>query len=805
MRNREKLILILMLEIIFPFLLLWILITYSGNWSLELTQFTPMILNLFEDKNLEDIRTCLFVFISVFVFIVNLVFTYYYKQKIKKILDIIPDRFRQFIKSYLLSKIDSNENTYSLFHGFKEVNIEDISDTFRFKNLSLNGLVGTSNQEDVALTVTDKQIEIFLSSILSRVQSIKHGKGHLFKNETDFKSFINIFDPKKIRNSIIEVEADILSKENTFKFIADQFGIFDIKRTKDCLKIEVFKTTYFTFRVMNKLYSKENILESLAERFCKNIDNETIRKEGFQALFPFFSSLGLNIILELISNEKGEGFLIQKRNSSAFGNASQYHISVNETFSFTDIDKMGKPLITACVLRGIEEEIGVNLSVENAAQRISYLDVFLNPKRGSIGLSLAYNTDINPSFISYYPGVDKPIEATKHLYIYDIHNYKQMINFLSLFNWIIYTPFLLKRYIICKQSSLNTLSTAYNLHKGVFWSIILYYVSNISIIGITTFFYLNYKNMLAGLLLLPIFNLLRFEISNMHSNWITKRKKRKANIDMASPGEHPFSKDVILYTGMDECRNLEANKIVLALKSSISIPKEDLFSTLKKEYNYDFSDCIKNHSNITHTHRISINWDTINILEHEAGIRHVLKNEEYPTLILKGHITSSITNKAHLYIREYAIDSENDLYRIGFNIVNDKEIKFGFDHPFRNVFNMENQCHLSIYAINLLKSKGYMNLKELKINPQMSGINLFDVYKSSNKDSNSIIISAKRQETSVGVYSQTLEATKEKLAEELCKLIDMYKTNKLDILMFQQILIRKDIYLFKKKTNGNNQ
>lgn len=800
MKNKLKLILVLGLEVSIPFLLLGLLTAYSGNWSLELTQLNPIIEELCQERSSTYIKYLPLAPFSLLLIILNIPFTSSYKQKIKHFLEIIPNKFNQFVKSGLLNTVPNKENTYSLFSGFDKIEIKDVSDSLKFNNLSLNGLVGTSNQEDAALAVTDKQIEDFLDSIRNKVQSIDCGKGHLLFNDNERKAYLDVFDIDKVRSSINEVEEKILEKENTFKFIADQFGIYDIKKTKRCLKIEVYKTTYFTFRVMNNLYSKEKILEKMAERFCKNIENKTICKEGFQALFPFFASLGVNIILELMSKEKGEGFLIQKRNSNAFGNVSQYHISVNETFSFTDIDKMGNPLIEACVLRGIEEEIGVNLSGENTSKRIMYLDVFFNPQRGMIGLSLAYNTDVNPSFISYYPGVDKIIEATKHIYVYDIHDYKRMIFFLSLFNWIIYTPYLLKRYIIYRQALRGTFSTAYKLHKGIYLSIILYYVSCISVISILLFFYWSYHSIIAGLLFAPIINLIYLDLSKKCNVQIKKRKKKGTNIDMASPGEYPFNRNVILYTGMDENRNLEANKIVLALKDSVSISNDDLSLILKKEYNYDFTDYMRTQSDINHAQRVNICWDTINILEHEAGVRHVFKNEEYPTLILKGHITSYIKNKTNLYVREYAIDSESGLFRIGYNIISKDEIKFGFDYEFKTVFKIENQCHLSTYATNLLKKKGYLQLKELKISSQMNGINLLDVYKSCNENSVSIIITAKRQKASEGVFSKALEAKADKLSEELCNLISQYKnTDKQDVLMLQQILIRKGIYLFKKK------
>lgn len=803
MKSKLKLIFVLVLEVSTPFLLFWLLSTCTRNWSLDLTQFIPLVEKLCPDNGAVYVLNILFGIVSMLIItgiiILNIIFSNFYKKKIKRFLEFIPNKFNKYIKSSLLSRIVNKENTYSLFSGFEKIEIKDISDNLQFNNLSLNGLVGTSNQEDVALSVTDIQIEDFLNSILCKIESIECGEGHLLLNNSEREAYLAVFNVDKIKDAIRDVKTKILEKENTFKFIADQFGIYNIEKKNNNLKIEVYKTTYYTFRVMNCLYSKEKILETMVERLCLNIGNGKIRKEGFQALFPFFASLGVNIILELISKEKGEGFLIQKRNSNAFGNVSQYHISVNETFSFTDIDPMDNLSISACVQRGIEEEIGVNLSLEYTPERITYLDVFINPKRGMLGLSLVYNTDINPSYIAYYPGVDKIIEATKYIFVSEVRNYKKMISFISLFNWIIYTPYLLKRYIIYRQSPLGTLSTAYKLHKGVYLSIVLYYLSCVSIMSILLFFYWSHKSILAGLLFVPIINLIWIDISKKHNIRKKKNKTRNENVDLVSLGEYPFYKGAVLYTGMCKKRYLEDNKIVLALKNSIFIPKDNLSLILKREYNYDFTDYISSLADIEHKQDIGISWETINIMEHEAGVRHVYKDEEYPTLILKGHITPYTTNKTNLYVREYAIDSISETYKIGYNKINEQEIRFGVDYEFRTVFEITDQCHLSKYATDLLNEKGYLQLKELKVKSQMRGIILLDVYKLCNEKQVSIVITAKKQKTSEDKFSYNIEADKTKLSENLCKLISENKTNKEDILMLQQILIRKGIYLFTKQ------
>ncbi len=566
MKNNWKQILIVFLEIALP-IFIAIACSYTKTWSFDLTRLISCIERWSLDNETINASKVSLVLVSLITIVIvislNTIFSNFYKGKIKKYLQIIPKKFKQYIKICLLERVKNTENTYSLFCGFEKIEIEDVSKDFPLKHLSINGLVGTNNQEDAALTVTDEQINDFLKFIRSKIESIDaYGDNHIFRDRREQKTYLAIFKTCKIKDAIYNVKENILKKDNTFKFIADQFGVYGIEKTKNTLKIKVYKTNYYSFRIMNSLYSKEKIVEIIVERLCKNINNTKICNEGFQVLFPFFASLGINIILELISKEKGKGFLIQKRNSKAFGNVSQYHISVNETFSFTDIDTMGNPSIDNCMLRGIEEEIGVNLSSEYNNERVTYLDIFINPKRGMLGLSLAYETDINPSYISHYPGIDKTTEATKYVLIYDVQNYKKMISFISLFNWIIYTPYLLKRYIIYRKLPLWTLlPTAYQLYRAAFASIILYYLSVVAVISILFYYYWYHESILAGLILIPFINLMWIDITQRYKKRKKENKLRNKNIDLISLGEYPFYKGAILYSGMRENRNLEDNKI----------------------------------------------------------------------------------------------------------------------------------------------------------------------------------------------------------------------------------------------------
>ena len=99
--------------------------------------------------------------------------------------------------------------------------------------------------------------------------------------------------------------------------------------------------------------------------------------------------------------------------------------------------------------------------------------------------------------------------------------------------------------------------------------------------------------------------------------------------------------------------------------------------------------------------------------------------------------------------------------------------------------------------VDLLQKKGYSQLRELKTKSEWSGISLFDVYKYEKEGRNTIIISAQSR-NSDSIFQETVKGKKDEISKELCSLIKKYKTDKNEILMLQQILIRKKIYLFEK-------
>ena len=809
-------------------LLYWLFLKYCINLDIFAT-----IIEYFDI--FDNVRISYGVFYPICFALLYYIIHYLVDNELQAFVKYIPKVIDLNHKHLILKQVKNIENTYSLQTCFQEIDIDYAFDTDDIV-LSLNGLVGDKNKEEVSTDVSDEQISRFLDTI----RRWQDGCGGINKknihilDDSELADYSNIFTTKIIRDNINSVRKDIEGKDNTFNFIGDKFGVFSAQKGKGrSLVIKIYKTNYFTFCVMNTLYSHTPLLQSIAKRMCESED-KTIQKEGYLLLFPFFSSLGANIIIEILSESKGEGFLIQKRSPKSFGKASQYHISVNEAFSFTDFDD-GKPDFSKCVQRGIEEELGLNIErldrfKKTAHQRIQYLDFFLNSDRGSLGISLVYNTDVNPSLITYYPGMDKVIESSKHICVFGVKNYFQMTNFLSLYNWISYTPYLLKRYSIIKEGGLNNFRTTWLLGsktKSIFSRMLLYRISVIIITIISIYYGIYVENSMASLLCTPIISLYFSMIIDYYKKLKRNIIIRNKNADYVSLGSFPY-KNALLYTGD---RKLEDKDIVLTLKTHICLSADEIKQALCNSFCYDFEDIskvlkTKKDKTIELKKTDKISWNNISIVNYRTGIRRVSDDNEIPSLFLTGFLSQQ-EQCQKLIVREYKIDNRCNTIKIYYKREDNKEtntkgiIKFGYDHPFSTVFKIvdgidilansyrklskkelyqmvSEKKFMSSFAVEQFEKKGYNYFCHLKVHEEMNGIDLCDVYQSS--DGGSIIISSKRNNTMIDTDKETdyIEGTEKEICEQILNLKKNYTVDEQDILMLQQILIRNNINLFYK-------
>ena len=123
--------------------------------------------------------------------------------------------------------------------------------------------------------------------------------------------------------------------------------------------ISLFKTDYFSFKVINKLYEK--LVEKNSEFFCiKNLSD-------IERVSPYIACFGVGGILNL--NFHGINGVIIGQRSNSVACPGAWHLSFDETYDPRDKDpnKVGgeSPDIHICMKRGLVEELGINVDKLN--------------------------------------------------------------------------------------------------------------------------------------------------------------------------------------------------------------------------------------------------------------------------------------------------------------------------------------------------------------------------------------------------------------------------------------------------------
>lgn len=160
------------------------------------------------------------------------------------------------------------------------------------------------------------------------------------------------------------------------------------EKEEPIFKITGYRSDYFTHRVM-------------AEFFIRLLDQgiiclpEEMKPDDMNALYPFLTSLGLDILLVI---QNGEYVVLTKRSKKLFNmkDVSEWHMSVNEAVSQTDLGDGGKVSLLICAKRGIYEELGISENsyvedIQNGNWRFS--DVFYLRRPLEVGISAFIRLD----------------------------------------------------------------------------------------------------------------------------------------------------------------------------------------------------------------------------------------------------------------------------------------------------------------------------------------------------------------------------------------------------------------------------
>ncbi len=212
----------------------------------------------------------------------------------------------------------------------------------------------------------------------------------------------------------IEIVKGNIGTDGAIKFIGNKIGIcgFSLEGKAEIL-LRVYETDHFTFKVFKQIFKDERynyVFRTLISRI-----NRTCRWEKKSVLVEtmafLFSSVGIDILIggnDISGNKK---LLVAARcGDIESDHISTLHIPVNESFSNTDVEGDVYSL-TACVKRGIKEELGIPIELIDNSQ-ISFHDFAIVADEGEIGFGcyVDMSDKIPLEQCRIYPGQDKFME-----------------------------------------------------------------------------------------------------------------------------------------------------------------------------------------------------------------------------------------------------------------------------------------------------------------------------------------------------------------------------------------------------------
>ena len=220
---------------------------------------------------------------------------------------------------------------------------------------------------------------------------------------------------KVIEEAKKEIALKFIERRDGIYFNGDKYGVYfldsrsrttDIKESPQ-LRLEVFKTDYFTRQVLTCALKKLNISKDIFNTDSLNNELKWIR-----------ASFGVNVIV--ILNSVNQIILTKRsKHSSYSSDKSWYYVSVTEGFSESDIDEYScAPSLTLCVTRGMEEELGIEKSMFFDSD-IKFHDCFFETVflQDGIVVSVALNENIFPDDIMSLRAKDKFLEIDEIFFI----------------------------------------------------------------------------------------------------------------------------------------------------------------------------------------------------------------------------------------------------------------------------------------------------------------------------------------------------------------------------------------------------
>ncbi|MBI9109923.1 hypothetical protein [Maridesulfovibrio ferrireducens] len=399
--------------------------------------------NTLPDKILNNASSELFFLLvgSLILFIIQLIYKHFKNIK-----------YRHTIKSEIkfYKKRKAAINVIDLANGdpeFEKKNIftREIS-TFGVKRCLYIGI-----PDSIKSIVTSKEINYGYS----KSQLTKFNTDTSFDQGHDFKDLVDMTEIQHLPDLIAKhkhiVGTKFLETKDGLIFNGNKYGIFNMNFTRfgenenPGAEIDFFHTDYFTHRVFRSIYHE---LKSTSHPIA------SAEISNFLKYKPFLTSFGVNTLL-ICDGEKGKEIVLCKRSNRVHGNASKFHITMNEGLSQTDKDPFGKIDIERCFKRGLAEELGINDKLYQYGITATFYDFFLEKNNFEIGLSSVFELDLNfKKDIEPLIARDKCLEADSFVTI--PLNSKEINKFIAKHEFIPHGLYVLERVLLRKNILLST-------------------------------------------------------------------------------------------------------------------------------------------------------------------------------------------------------------------------------------------------------------------------------------------------------------------------------------------------------------
>ncbi len=241
---------------------------------------------------------------------------------------------------------------------------------------------------------------------------VESGKD-LYLDDSDLRD-ITIDEINKIiiesRNAVAKDFSDQL-KKGFIRFNGIMFGVKQIIESDKNAEIDLFKTDYFTNRVMNEVYErlvKENAIKDFTSP--KLVNN----------FYPLLTALGVDTIIQLHNRTT----MLVKR-SELLPNMDKktplWHVSMNEAISRTDYkDDTNNTVIdeVRCVKRGLLEELHIpDTAIDEKS--VEFKDVYFLMSKCEIGIAstvkLKKNITEKQIRFAHYGAKDSMLESKEYM------------------------------------------------------------------------------------------------------------------------------------------------------------------------------------------------------------------------------------------------------------------------------------------------------------------------------------------------------------------------------------------------------